>query len=411
MQKIKKNYISLLPIMFLPIYISTSGIFISEVSVTGLHLGETGLVFPLVFFIGILLFFSILIKVLKNRKINKEILKNPITRIFITLGIYFVFLVAIGSLFSGNYKGIIKLLQYLTGGAGIAISVYLFSVKRISPPRFFGYLAVFFLIIIFLQSVTSIAMFGINPLSGTIYPSILGAGIYQSRVYFPYIVTLIFFCGLPYLIKRFGSLSILIFIVYLFYIFTLQVRGAMVSFVVMSTFYLLFASNLKLKYWALLPVLSIPFLFEFISSNKDFLGRIGEVEKVQDLNGRTDLWMSILTEMKISNFLFGSYFNDIDHISAHNQYFEFLTLGGFFPLIVLILLFIYSLKMFKDSFKYNDSTLKIFSLIMITTLLVDLNVNVPLINTNPAIHYWFFWSGICFYHMRLIKGDVKTNDV
>ncbi|MFC4712924.1 O-antigen ligase family protein [Planococcus dechangensis] len=411
MQKNTKKYVSILPIMFLPLYITTSGIFIAEVSVTGLHLGKTGFVLPLVFFIGILLFFNILVKTLKTHRINKDILENPIIKIFIIFVVYFILLVAIGSLFSGNYRGLIKLVQFLTGGVGIVISVYLFSIKRISPPQFFGYLTLFFVVIIFIQSVTSIVMFGVNPLSGAMYPSILGAGIYQSRVYFPYLVTLIFFCGLPYLIKRFGSWTIILFLVFLFYIFTLQVRGAMVSFVVMSVFYLIFVSNIKFKYLALFPALAMPFLFEFISSNKEVLGRIGEVEKVQDLNGRTDLWINILKEMGTSNFLFGSYLNDIDNISAHNQYFEFLTLSGFFPLMILTVLVVFSLKMFKDSFKYNNHTLRIFSLIMITTLLVDLNVNVPLTNTNPAIHYWFFWSGIYFYYMEVVKGKGKIHNV
>lgn len=406
----KKKFHHILPAIFTPIYFTTSGVFIAEVGESGLHLGMTGLVFPLVFFLGIVFFLYTLKHILATKSVNMEIINNKMILLFFMIGSFLIILTLIGILLTNDLGGIIKLGQYLTGGIGIIVSIYLFSIKKMDPSYFFGKLVILYTVIIIIHYLTSIILFGLNPISGSVYPSVLGAGIYQSRVYYPYLVTMIFFAGFPYLTNRFHKYTFLFYILFLFYVFTLQVRGAMISFLVISVLVLVFSLKAKAKYYAFFVIFFFLILFNIFVENIESLGRIGEIEKIKDLNGRTIMWIEVFKNLSIENIFVGSFFNDIDHISAHNQYFEFITLSGFIPLTMLGFVGLLAIKIFLDSYKYNDNTLRVFSLLIFSTLIIDMNINVPLTNTNPAIHYWFIWSGIYFYYIQVKKKAGLRSD-
>ncbi|MFC7365198.1 MULTISPECIES: hypothetical protein [Bhargavaea] len=397
---LKPQYSLLL--VFFPLYFSSSGIYQSVVSETGLHLGETGLVFPLSLFVGILFFLYLLFQIILLKEIKKEIFNNFVVKQATFIFLFAAILMLCGVFINGNFAPIIRGGQIISGGVGIVISVYIFIYKQINPKVFFGYLGLFFVLIMILNYISSFLTIGISSFGPSLQPSIFGVGIYQSRVYYPYIVSLVCFMGLPFLKEKFNRFIPLYLLLFGFYIYCLQVRGALLSFLIVLLVAIIFYLDIPNK--ILMIVTSIFFVLSPIGAYVfDNLGRIGQIEKIQDLNGRTEIWKDILLNLDLVSFFFGSFMLDKDGVTAHNQYLQNLDLGGVLLLTPLILIITYIFICLYKSVALRNQDLSFLFLVFLIVFLVDLNVNVPLSNTNPAIVYWFYLSGLIYYFNRFVR--------
>lgn len=395
LQKIRIEYFY--PLIFFPIYISTTGIYKSEVSSTGLHLGETGLIFPASFYIGGVLIFILLFNCLKRGSISKHIFSNFIIKQSLFVFVFVFFLTLVGVIMVGSLEPFLRGGQILTGAMGIVISVYLFSYKKLNPEKAFGKIAIFYVFIICLNYISSYMSVGIVSFGPSLEPSIFGIGIYQSRVYFPYIVSLICFMGLPYIYKKVNYLVVPYLLIFGFYIFCLQVRGALLSFIVLFLIAVAYFVSMKLKIVISVLILLIIISLKETIFNSEMLGRFAQLEKIEDFNGRTAIWNTIIMDIDIKTLIFGNFFIDRDGITAHNQYLQNLDLGGLFLIIPLLTILITTAYITLKSILLKRKDLAFISFVVLVNLIIDCNVNVPLSNTNPSIHYWFYWSGYAYY--------------
>lgn len=387
----------LFPLIFFPLYLTTSGIYKSEVSSTGLHLGETGLVFPISFFIGVIMLGIIIINIIHERKIHTAYFSNFVLKQAIYFFVFVFFLMLVGVIIEGSLNSLLRGIQIITGASGIIISIYLFGYKKINPKDFFGKVAILFILVICLNFISSYITVGPQSFGPSLQPTIFGIGIYQSRVYYPFIVSLICFMGLPYVYEKTKYFVLPYLYVFGFYIFCLQVRGALISFIILLSIAILLYLNFKVKTAFLTSLLLLTLAFKEYITNTDILGRFSQVEKFKNLNGRMEIWRDIIENMDTKTFLFGNFLIDKDGITAHNQFLQNLDMGGFLLIIPLILIFIFALYITIYSAFMKQKNITFLSLVILVNFIVDLNVNVPISNTNPSIHYWFYWSGYVYY--------------
>lgn len=394
---------------FSPIFITKSGIYQSYVTETGLHLGETGLVFPLSFFIGMFLFLYFIVVTLKNQKIYLGDYSNFKFIIFTFLFLGF-FLSSIGVIINSDTSVYLRFLQFCTGYVGFFLFWYYFVYKKYEIIEVFGYIGLTYLLVIILNYGYSIMKIGLRSFGPDLIPSIGFFGIYQTHVYYPYIVTLICFMGLPYLHLKYQKLIIPYLSLFMVYVLCWQVRGAIFTFFIalIIAFFIYLNAKERIKY---IILFTIVFIFLQIKLGNDFfIGRFADIDSISSFNGRTEIWLSIFHNINSFSFIVGNMFKDIDGISAHNQYLQFFDLGGILflsPLIVLwgwfffkwILLYI----KYKNIKKPELLTAIYFLSIIMVNFLIDLNVNTPLNVTNPAIHYWFYWAGVVFFVGKVMK--------
>lgn len=369
-------------LMFIPIFFSQSGIFLGVISENGIHLGETGLILPLIFFVSIYATLVVLLKMIKgiHIQINKILFFLILFIVF-----YTTFISLIGYGLSQNFIVLLRCAQFLTFTLGIFLFYYV-KLKNINLANFLKSLFYFLLILMILHFLSSFIEIGINTTFQGISPNIFFFGVYQSRVYYPYLITTLLFLSLisiknPY-VRLFATFVLGI------YIFTLQVRGALISFFLYLFVYLI----LYVRNKVILSLSFVLFLIFMLSNDVTIeLGRFGDFEKIFTFNGRISIWLDALEVSTLSQLIFGNLFFDPDQISAHNQYLQFFQNGGIILLLSFILLAMMMIKLFIQSVRSKDKQKIYISFVFIVPLIIDLNLNVPLNNINSTIIYTFVW--------------------
>ena len=140
----KKKYWYIL--FFIPLFFTPSGLYESYVTENYLHLGDTGLVFPLYFIIGSLLFVFFIMIFIKNNSIT--LITREIKLNILLLGLIGFLISSVGFFLNSDLMVYIRYIQMLTGFVGIFISWYLFELKKIDIDDFFGKLGIMYFYII-----------------------------------------------------------------------------------------------------------------------------------------------------------------------------------------------------------------------------------------------------------------------
>lgn len=372
-------------LMFIPIFISQNGIFVGVISETGLHLGETGLVLPLIFFMGLYTLTFIIINIIAggNININYQIL------ILITLIIMYSLAISlIGFFFNNNYIILLRCFQFLTFVLGISLFYYL-KIRNIDLVSFLKSLFYFLLIFMIIHFISSFIEIGSLTTIEGISPNVLFFGVYQSRVYYPYLIISLLF--LSSIVIKNNKLKIFTFVLLGIYIFSLQVRGALISYLFYLIVYLILFFKRKIILSITLIIVFIYTLIKGIEIENLQLGRFGDFEKFYTLNGRIPLWIESFQVDNVQQLLFGNLFFDSNQISAHNQYIQFFENGGVILFILFLLIVVIFIKLIMVSILSKDRISIFICMVYIVPLTIDLNLNVPLNNVNSTIIYTFIW--------------------
>ncbi|MFJ8234255.1 hypothetical protein ACIQ34_00775 [Ureibacillus sp. NPDC094379] len=399
--KIKKQYFYVF--IFLPIFFTTSGLYKSYVTETYLHLGDTGLVLPIYFLVSIFFLILILLNLFRFHRLKFEDLK--IKKFALAIIVMGLILAGLGFILSANSSGFIRIGQIITGLGGVIIAYYLFEIKKINIEKFFGLLGILYFVIIILNYMYSISLVGLASFGRALQPSWGLFDIFQTHVYYPFIVNAICFMSIPFLLAKYGRWIYPYLGLYFIYLLNWQVRGAIISFIFMLIVTIFLKLNINKKFEVILFFITfISILIMFIDV-EELVGRFANVEGVKNLSGRTDIWSNVFENFNMIDFLVGSLFLDLDGVTAHNQYLEFFDLGGILYLSILILLLLNIIKAFFSSyilFGIRDN-LTFYLIIILVQVIIDFNVNVPMSNTNPAIFYWFYISSIFILFNRKIN--------
>ncbi|MEM1502837.1 hypothetical protein RG959_05390 [Domibacillus sp. 8LH] len=379
-------------LFFLPLFITPQGLYQSIATEDGLHLGDSGLVFPIYFFIGSFLFLYVLMLFIKEKKIF--ILSSEIKKVVLCIGTVGFFIASTGVIIYSDINAYVRFVQMITGFAGLFISWYLFEYKKLDIEKFFGQLGLMYFWIIIINYLYSFTEVGLASFGRALRPSLGLFDIYQTHVYYPFILTTVLYMSLPYIMKRYKWFIYPYIGLYFLNLLSWQVRGAIISFLLM----LLIAFFVKFKVLQKVNIIlfSILFLCLLIYNFglELIVGRFDNTSGVQSLSGRTDIWKSVFEDFYMVDFLFGDFYQDIDGITAHNQYLEFLSLGGVLLLLALLTTLFYLLVFIWSNFQKREINLLYFGLILLIQWIVDFNVNVPISNTNPAIFAWFYLNSI-----------------
>ncbi len=389
-------------LIFLPIFFTLNGIYKGVVTENGLHLGESGLVFPLIFFWGIYTCISIINHLIKTKELR---LNKNISTIITLIVIYTTCVTSIGYVYHLDIIVFLRLLQFLSFIFGITIYYYLFIIKEYDFDLFFNSLFKFLVFIIILHYISSFIEMGVIPSVKSISPNIFSMGIYQSRVYYPYLIICLFFFSINFVTNtQFKLIGILLMGLY---VFSLQVRGALISYILFST--LFFIINIKNKLiLMILSILTIMLLsVAFTHINIVDLGRFGDIGKFTSFNGRLDIWNKDLVINNPIQLLVGNLFYDPDNISSHNQYINFYVYGGILMLILMSIIILGFIYLIYKSMMYRDFKLISILFTFFIPILVDMNVNVPLNNINSSIIYTFIWYCAFTYTFKEIKKYEK----
>lgn len=406
-----KNYGYLL--IFVPIFLTPNGLLKTEIIGNNIHVSDTGLVFPIYFFIGIIISLILFLSMFKRGEITYI---TPEVKIYILIiGFIGLLISSMGVIINADVRVYMKYIQILTGFIGVVISWYLFEYKQINIEKFFGKLGIVYFVIIILNFLYSFIKVGIDSFGAGLLPSIGVFGIYQTHVYYPFIVNVILFMSLPYMLKKYNNFLYIYLGFYILYLLSWQVRGAIISFIVM--FIIAFIFKLKNSQKIKITIISLIFLFIIVYyfGLEILLGRFKDIENVKSFSGRTDIWISLFQDFDIQILFVGNLFLKGDISSAHNQYLEFLYMGGLLLLIpllgILINLMLILYRVIKNKKLRHNNNLLYYILILLAQWIVDYNVNVPLSNTNPAIFYWFYINSIFVLYHFTVKSLNKDNNI
>ncbi|MBE1556420.1 hypothetical protein [Sporosarcina limicola] len=391
-------------LFFLPLFFTPRGLYQSFVTADYLHLGDSGFVFPIYFFIGIFIFFLLLKSFILNGSLR--IISSEIKFNLLILAMVGLFISSAGVIVHSDISVYIRYIQMLTGFVGLFISWYLFEYKRLNVEKFFGKLGILYFIIIILNYLYSFSQVGLASFGRGLQPSLGIIDIYQTHVYYPFIINTILFMSLPYIMKRYKYLFYIYIGVYLLYLLSWQVRGAILSFAVMIVIAIVFKFKLiqKIGITVFLFLFLIALVYYF--DPELVLGRFSNIEGVKNFSGRTDIWLSVFTDFNTLKLIFGNLYFDQDGVTAHNQYIELLDMGGILLLLsllaVLLNVFYLLLKTIKSkAIRNRNPNLLYYILILIVQWIIDFNVNVPMSNTNPSIFYWFYLNSVfVIYHLN-----------
>ncbi|WP_046174534.1 hypothetical protein [Domibacillus indicus] len=386
----KKFYWEVL--FFIPLFLTPQGLYQSFVTEDGLHLGDSGLVFPIYFFIGSFLFLYALVLFIREKKIL--VLSSEVKKVVLFIGIIGFFIASAGAIIYSDINAYVRFFQLITGFVGVSISWYLFEYKKINIEKFFGQLGLMYFGVITINYLYSFTQVGLESFGRALRPSIGLFDIYQTHVYYPFILTTVLYMSLPYILKRYNWFIYPYIGLYFLNLLSWQVRGAIISFLLMLfiAFFVKFKVLQKINIILFLIVFLCIVIYNF--GLELVVGRFGNIKGVQSLSGRTDIWKAIFEDFNIVDFLFGDFYRDIDGITAHNQYLELLSLGGILLLFSVLTILFYLSVFLWGNVKKRDRNLLYFGLILFIQWIVDFNVNVPISNTNPAIFTWFYLNSI-----------------
>lgn len=407
---------SILLLLFFPVYFTVSGIYkynSSDEIIAG------GLILPFTFILGIYSVIYILIKTKKNYKIK---IQNKLGPMVILLMYTIIIHTIIGYLKYQNISSLLLNFQYLSGILGIFIAFYFIKYQDIKVEKLFFNISIIFLFAIISHIIYSIYEVGsVQTFGRTIYPSTPLGGIHQMFVYYPFIISVVFLFALPLWEKK-GMLILPVYTLVSTYIVMIQVRGAIISFVVGIVFYFVVFSkeNRLLKFFSLMLIV---FLVVTILPKEVLLGRFTDTSS-SVLSGREKVWKHYITNLLNDPFhiIRGSYSKattseilNSDPMSQgigssfHNQYIEILDSYGIFIFILFAVIIIYYLYLCFKKIKYLDQD-KInyyyWMFLVIIHLLIDLNVNVPIRVTNSSIIYLFYWTALYLSIQKKYNTDV-----
>lgn len=398
----RKNLILLM--FFFPVYFTPSGIYQSQAA-SLVESTSGNIIFPFTVLLGLYSLVKISTTKINNPKLRLE---SKISRM-VTILIYLVVMhMLLGYALYQDTTSVILNLQYLSGLLGIFIAIYLVNYKKLNVEKMFFVISVIFLFAIISNVGVSVSKVGLEQtFSRNIYGATILGGIHHKIIYYPFIVSIIFLFALPEWEKRSG-LMIPVYFLITTYILILQVRGAVVSYLVGLVLYFMFFSK-KSKTISLSSILLI-FISIISLFPKDILfGRF--MNKSSSLvSGREVVW-KVYFENLIKDPLYiirGSYSkastsylswgNPLEEgiHSYHNQYLEILDSYGFFLFVFFLSILIYYiiLNWRKTKKIKNNEILKYWLILTIIHMVIDLNINVPIRITNPAIIYLFYWTSL-----------------
>ncbi|OAO24848.1 hypothetical protein [Mammaliicoccus lentus] len=382
-------------VIFLPMFFSIHGIYKGVIAENGLHLGESGLIFPLIFFFGIYSCLSIVYHSLKTKEL---IINKNVIVIIISIITYAICITSIGYISHLDIIVFLRLIQFLSFIFGFSIYYHLFIIKKYNFNLFFNSLFKLLLFIVVMHYISSLIELGFINSIKSISPNIYGFGIYQSRVYYPYLVVCIFYFSINFISNN--KLKIIGILLIGLYVFSLQVRGALISYILFTT--LFFILNIKNKLCLLLLTLLTIVIggIGFKNLGEASLGRFGDIGKFVTFNGRLDIWAKDLVINNPSQLLIGNLFYDPDNISSHNQYINFYVYGGATLLLMMGIIIIPFVFLLLKTISYKDNRLIFILLSFFIPIIVDLNVNVPLNNLNSSIIYTFIWNCAYIYTIK-----------
>ncbi|WP_204256509.1 hypothetical protein [Mammaliicoccus sciuri] len=382
-------------VIFIPMFFSIHGIYKGIIAENGLHLGESGLIFPLIFFFGIYSCLSIIYHSLKTKEL---IINKNVIVIIISIITYAICITSIGYISHLDIIVFLRLIQFLSFIFGFSIYYHLFIIKKYNFNLFFNSLFKLLLFIVVMHYISSLIELGFINSIKSISPNIYGFGIYQSRVYYPYLVVCIFYFSINFISNN--KLKIIGILLIGLYVFSLQVRGALISYILFTT--LFFILNIKNKLCLLLLTLLTIVIggIGFKNLGEASLGRFGDIGKFATFNGRLEIWAKDLVINNPSQLLIGNLFYDPDNISSHNQYINFYVYGGATLLLMMGIIIILFVFLLLKTISYKDNRLIFILLSFFIPIIVDLNVNVPLNNLNSSIIYTFIWNCAYIYTIK-----------
>lgn len=397
--KLKDNILLLL---FFPIYFSINGIYKPD------QLGR-GLILPFTFVLGIYCIIYISMNTMKQGKINIENKLGPM----IFLLIYLIIMhTLIGYYKFKNINSILLNFQYFTGILGIFISMYLFKYRKLEIENIFFKISLIFLVAIIMNIIYSISKVGVaSTFARSIYPGTPLGGIHQIFVYYPFIVAIVFLIALPLWEKK-GLIYLPIYSLISIYIIMIQVRGAIVSYLLgLVSYFIIFSKKDRLKrifYFILITI----FVFKILPKEV-LIGRFASSSS-SVISGRENVWKGYINNLvddpfyivrgsysksSTSSLFSGSAFEKGIGHSYHNQYIEILDSYGAFIFILFMAIILYYIYICFNNIKYKKHNRNIYyywmSLVLIQ-FIVDLNVNVPIRVTNSGIIYLFYWTSLYF---------------
>lgn len=412
--KLKDNIMLL---FFFPVYFSIDGIY----KYTGL--GETpsrGLILPFTVILGI---YSILCMAINNLKLPKVRIQNKLLPMIVILVYLIIMHTLLGYGLFNNLSSILLNLQYLSGILGIYISIYLINYRKLGVEKVFYYISVLFLLAIISNISISILKVGFTQtFSRNIYRSTFLGGIYHVLVYYPFIVSIVFLFALPFW-ERNKKLMFPVYLLVTIYVISLQVRGAIISYLLGLIIYFLKFSrknkivigiSLILMIVLVINLLPTDILFgRFLDKNSSFISGREKIWKVYIENLSNDPLYIIrgsYSKASTSNLLNDDPFKRGLH-SYHNQYIEIIDSYGIFILILFLSILVYYLLIcFKKvkHLKLNKDIYYYWITLVILHFVIDLNVNVPIRVTNPAIIYLFYWTSIYLTIQNTYNAEIKN---
>lgn len=402
----------IIPLFFFPIYFTLQGIY-----KVGVY--SRGLVLPLTFFLGIIVFCIMFV----NSMLKKNVVIKTKTLIYVII-LYYLMLchTLVGYLFYYQGTSVILYFQQLTGLLGIFIAVWIIKSRKMKLEDIYFKLSIVFTLAILSNIASSINKVGIiQTFSRQIYPSTHLGGIHQIHIYYPFIVSMVFLFALP-IWEKHKYLFLPVYSLVTIYIVMLQVRGAILSYLTgLISYFMIFTKRNK---FVKLVTLTLIFTFLFIFLPRDVI--IGRFDTrgsgTSFISGREKVWEVYLKNLKNDPLYIirGSYLKSnmanklsedplrqgVGH-SYHNQYIEIIDSYGiiiFLAFMAIILKFLFICR--KQVLRLNKDKRQIYNYWLFLVLLhfiIDLNVNVPLRVTNPAIMYFFYWTSFYLGLHNVIK--------
>lgn len=393
----------LLLFSFYPIYISLAGIYRGERDKYLIEPG--GAIFPLSFYVGLLLTAFYIYKLAVKR--DRIECPAPIKRLFGGLAVVSCLLALAGAGISGSVIPLVRCLQLMSGGVGIILAVWFLRISRFDFKELCGIISIIFLVHIAFHLGWSFYEIGWQTLSRSISLRTPFGGIHQFLIYYPYIVSAVFLFALPF--WRDSKWFIPIYLFVGAYLSVIMARGAVLEYYFAITIYMLFFSKRLL----LSRILVVSFWLVFIILLLDDTVYLGRFSHSIVLGRREEYWFQMWENIRASTgYLFygtlfggttlpaGYAFDPSRSLGGgmHNQYLDFLKYGGLILLsfygALFISFYVSASRKVKNIVNSTGDRLAQWGLvIIILQCLISFNTNTPLRITNPAIIIWFYWTG------------------
>jgi hypothetical protein len=424
----KKKLDHLWILALFPIYFGLDGLYKTN------DITKTGFIMPLSFFIGIVIAILFVNKVMIYGRLR-------IPKVIQRIPIYFFFALIIsicGVGLSGDIVPIVLYAQFLSGVFGIILAIWFFCYKKMDFEWITGFVSKLYFVLIVLNIFRAVTTTGFAHFTSrfTEVPGTPWWSIYHAFVYYPYIVSMVFLYAIPYWKQRVKTwVFFLLYSGVFVYLWLFQVRGAVLTFGVGLLLYMFFYVKIKKLIGTIISIVMLVSVLVLYLPYDMVVGRFTNNSEslIKSVGGRDYLYVSFFNNITSDRLyiLAGSLFKgrQIGETSAistdfnkgsiggsyHNQYLEFIEYGGIFLLVGFFWCIYPIIKKLiqytRDSTNSQYKNVSYWMIIMLVQLVIDMNINVPLRVTNPAIMYWFYWSGLGIYVSYLCYKNNKKNDI